>query len=226
MYYNMGQYPNFGQPQAPAIAPEGEAVIPGPTPGTIWIPRIGLQKISDWTEGITYDAEQLPVIIATGQIFTFFRNPAIAGVPKGKLFTNMTTFNQLPSGWRMIVSGIHIMCMPGTVHDDAQAIIGRGYADFVTSAQKIEKEGPVWSFPSPFGVTGLVSMDGLAGPREVADINNGVPSPAAIGRMSVPVDLIDELTFEGHIRFDLPTNLTAAVMVYMILSGWINKPVR
>lgn len=226
MYQSMGQPPNFGQPPAPGIPPEGEAAIPGPTPGTIWIPRLGLQKISDWTEGIIYDAEELPAAIATGQVFTFFRNNHIAGVPKGMLYTNMRTMNQLPSQWRMVVTGIHVMCMPGTVHDDSQSIIGRGFADFVTGGQKIEKEGPVWSFPCPFGITGLVSMAGLAGPREVANINNGVPSPAAIGRSLIPVDLVDELTFEGHIKFDLATTLTTTVMVYMILSGYINKPVR
>lgn len=219
-------YNQLGQVPAPPAAPGAGAMVPGPGPGMVFVPGLGMQKITDWTEGILYDTEQLPVAIATGQTFTFFRNMAIAGVPKTRLQTNMDTPSQMPSGWRGIVYGMHVMCQPGTVHADVQAIMANGYAQFITGGTKREKEGPLWSWPSPFGLTGLVSQDGLAVASEISDMNNGVPSPAAIGRMQIPIDLIDELTFEGQVTFHVATALTAPVMLYFVLRAFINKPVR
>ncbi len=212
----IGQLPGAADPQA----------YPGAEPGTIFIPGVGWQRMTDWTEQILYDAEQLPVVIAAGQTINFFRNLQIAGVPKTKLQTNMIAPSQMPSGWRGIIYGMHIMTAIGTGHDDAQRIYGNAWADFTTGNQKLEKEGPLWAWPSPYGLTGLVSMGGLAAPREVAEINNGVPSPAAMGKMELTIDIVNELTFQGRVIFENAVTLDATVMLYFVLRAFIQKPIR
>ena len=202
------------------------AVVPGAEPGTIFIPGLGMQRITDWRVGIIYDLEQLPLVIAAGQEFRFFRNLLIAGVDKTLVQTNIVTPSQLPSGHRAIVYGIHVMCGLNTPHDDVKTIMSTGYFDFVTGNTKVEAQGPVWNFPSPFGLSGYVSQDGLAIPRELSTINNGIPSPSSIGKLEIPIDLINELTFMGTLRFYAAQNLTAITNVYVILRAYIQTPVR
>lgn len=221
----MGYNPYLGQP-VPGVPGQPAAAIPGPEPGMIFIPGMGMQQITDWKETIIYDAEQLPINIATGQTFTFFRNLAIAGVPKGRLWQNIITPSQLPAGQRAIVYGVHFMCQPGTPADDVQAIMGGGYAEFRTGVTKVEKEGPLWSFPSPFGLTGYLSQDGLAVPSEKSNINNGVPAPASIGSLKIPIDITNELTFQAILVFDNAVVLTAVQMVYCVLRCFLQTPVR
>jgi len=202
------------------------AIVPGAEPGTIFVPGVGMQRLTDWREGIIYDTEQLPVNIAAGQQFQVFRNLAIAGVNKTLLQTNIVTPSQLPSGHRAIVYGIHVHCGLQTVHDDVKTIMANGYFEFVTGNTKTESQGPLWFFQSPFGLTGYVSQDGLAAPRELSTINNGIPSPAGIGKMSIPIDLINELTFQGTVTFFGAQVLTAITNLYVTLRAYIQTPVR
>lgn len=202
------------------------AIVPGAEPGTIWVPGVGMQRITDWRVGIIYDLEQLPLVIAAGQEFRFFRNLAIAGVDKTLVQTNIVTPSQLPSGHRAIVYGIHLMCGLNTVHDDVKTIMSTGYFELVTGNTKTEAQGPVWNFPCPYGLSGYVSQDGLALPRELSTINNGIPSPSSIGKLEIPIDLINELTFQGTLRFYAAQNLTAITNVYVILRAYIQTPVR
>lgn len=204
----------------------GGAIVPGAKPGTIFVPGVGMQSITDWRVAIVYDMEDLPIGIAAGQTFNFFRNLAIAGVPKTLVQTNMVTPSQMPSQHRAIIYGIHLMCGLQTVHDDVKTIMASGYFDFITGNQKIEAEGPVWNFPSPFGLSGYVSQDGLAAPRELSTINNGVPSAAAIGKLEIPIDLVDELTFQGRLTFPAAQVLTAITHMYVILRVYLQTPVR
>lgn len=211
---------NFGQ-GAP-----GGAIVPGAEPGTIFVPGVGMQRITDWRVGIIYDMETLPIAIAAGQQFQFFRNLAIAGVNKTLVQTNMVTPSQLPSGHRAIVYGIHVHCAFNTVHDDVKAVMNAGYFEFVTGNTKTEAQGPVWSFPSVYGLTGYADQDGLAVPREISTINNGIPSPSAVGKLEIPIDLINELTFQGTLTFFAATALTVAVNLYLVLRAYIQTPVR
>ncbi len=201
-------------------------IVPGPKPGTIFIPGMGMQMITDWREDNIYDMETLPAAIPAGTTFTFFRNLAIAGVPKTLLQTNMVTPSQLPSGQRAIVYGIHFMNALGTGHDDALRVYGNSYGVFITGNTKNEKEGPLWMFPCPYGLTGYIAMDGNAAVREAVTINNGVPSPASIGALQVTVDLVDELTFQATVRFDNAVTLDVPVNLYCILRAYIQVPVR
>jgi len=202
------------------------AIVPGAAPGTIFVPGVGMQRITDWRVGIIYDLEQLPLNIAAGQEFRFFRNLAIAGVDKTMVQTNIVTPSQLPSGHRAIVYGIHLMCGLNTVHDDVKTVLSTGYFEFVTGNTKTEAQGPIWNFPSPYGLSGYVSQDGLAIPRELSTINNGIPSPSSIGKLEIPIDLINELTFQGTLRFYAAQVLTAITDVYVILRAYIQTPVR
>lgn len=205
---------------------QGGAIVPGATPGTIFVPGVGMQRITDWRVGIIYDMEQLPLNIAAGQQFQFFRNLAIAGVNKTRIQTNIVTPSQLPSGHRAIVYGVHVMCGLQTVHDDVKTVVSNGYFEFVTGDTKTEVQGPIWSLPSPFGLVGYASQDGLVAPRELSTINNGVPSPASIGKLEIPIDLIDELTFQGTLTFFAAQVLNVVVNLYVILRCYIQTPVR
>jgi len=211
---------NLGQ------APPGGAIVPGATPGTIFVPGVGMQKITDWRVHIIYDMEDLPVAIAAGQQFNFYRNLAIAGVPKTLVQTNIVTPSQLPSGHRAIVYGIHLMCGLQTIHNDVKTIMSGGYFDFITGNQKIEAEGPLWNFPSPFGLSGYVSQDGLGVPNELSTINNGIPSAAAVGKLEIPIDLVGELTFQGRLTFPAAQALTAVTHMYCVLRCYLQTPVR
>lgn len=217
---------NFGQANGYGMYRSLSVATPGPTPGSIWIPGVEeLQNVVNWTEDVIYDCEQLPAAIAAGQTFNFFRNQNIAGVPKTLSQWNMQTQNQLPSRWRAVVHGIHIHPQNGAPADDIRALMQRGYFRLVTGGQKIQREGPLWTFPSCFGQTGVWGSDGALAPREVAFINNGVPSPAAMGKMALPINLFDEETFQGVMQFDAPTALTAAMFVYVVLRAYVMKPV-
>lgn len=202
------------------------AVVPGAEQGTIFVPGHGMLRVTDWRTGIIYDMERLPINIAAGQQFQFFRNLAIAGVDKTAIQSNIVTPSQLPSGHRAIVYGIHVMCGLNTVHDDVKTVLNTAHFEFVTGGTKTEADGPVWNFPSPFGLTGYVSQDGLVAPRELSTINNGIPSPASIGKMEIPIDLINELTFQGTITFFAAQVLTAITDLYVVLRAYIQTPVR
>lgn len=205
--------------------PQG-SVTPGPAAGTIFVPGQGIVSITDWREDNIYDAELLPVNIPAGATYTFFRNLAIAGVPKSPLITNMITPSQLPSGHRAVVFGMHIQPALDAIAEDARTIALAGYAQFTTGDTKRERQGPVWSWPSPYGLTGIVTADGAGAPYVFASVNNGIPSPVSTGKMQIPVDLNQEITFQATIAFPAGATLTAATMVYFILRAFINTPVR
>jgi len=209
----------------PGAALQPGAVVPGQERGTIFIPGLGMQEITDWRDALIYDMEVLPIAIATGQQFFYFRNLAIAGVPKTLLETNIVTPSQLPSDHRAIVYGVHIMCGLDTVHDDVKALMANGYFEFVTGNRKLEVNGPFWALPSPFGLNGYVSQDGLAVPRELSTINNGIPSMAAAGKMAIPIDINNELTFQGTMTFFNAVVLTVPVNIYIVLRCYLQTRV-
>jgi hypothetical protein len=200
--------------------------MPGSEAGTIFVPGVGPLRITDWRQDIIYDVEVLPVAIPAGQTYIFFRNLAIAGVPKTRLQTNMVTPSQLPSGHRAIVYGIHFLPMPNSDYRDSQTVIANGYAEFVTGDTKREKSGPLFAFPSPFGITGHTAIDGAGAYTEISNFNNGVPSEAAQGKLSIPIDLTNEMTFQCNLTFFNAVALGAALTMYCYLRAYIQTPVR
>lgn len=201
-------------------------IVPGPEPGTIMIPGLGMQKLTDWREDTIYDTELMPVTIQSGQTFTFFRNLAIAGVPKTRWHTNMVTPSQLPSGHMAIIYGIHFRVELEADPYDAQVIYNNAYIEFVTGDTKREKSGPMVQFPSPYGMSGSVSLDGNAAPVFYNIVNNGIPSPTSIGKLHIPITLTNELTFWASVIFYNACTLSAVSFLHCELRAYINTPVR
>lgn len=202
------------------------SVQPGPEPGTIYVPGQGMQKITDWRTDIIYDAELLPTTIAAGQQFIFFRNLAIAGVPKTRRETNIITPSQLPYGNRAVIYGIHFHPIFNAFPDDAIALLSNGYVELVTGDTKREAAGPIWRFPSPYGITGFAGLDGGGAPMVLSAINNGVPSASAIGKMEIPVELPSLMTFQATLTFFTAQTLFQTTLMYCVLRAYINTIVR
>lgn len=206
----------------------GNRVVAGETPGTIYIPGVGWQKVTDWTDTVIYDSEIIPAgAIPAGTVYNFFRNLNFTATlaRKSELYTTMTTPNQMAKDWRAIVYNISFQCKPGSWADDVQAIIGGGYSRFITGNQKIEREGALWMFPSPFGISGFISQDGLGVASEKSALNNGAASAEGVGKQMI-VDLVDQMTFEASVRFDDAITLANMTYLYCVLRAYINKPVR
>ena len=237
MGYPMGYIGQDIPPPPPAPGAPGAGaggVVPGPVPGTFYVPTIGMLEVKDWTETVIYDTERLITPIAAGFTYTFFRNLAFpTGVRKLLRETNMITPQQLPSKWRAIVYGISFAVNPAetavagtfTTPDDVQRVMTNGYCEFRTGNQKTEKEGPIITWPSPFGLTGPIATTGPAA-REWGWINNGVPSVGALPPMKIIVDLIDELTFFSTVQFESAVILDANVDLVCMLRCFLSKPVR
>jgi len=206
--------------------PQQSSVQPGPEPGTIYVPGIGVQKITDWRTDLIYDAELMPVNIAAGQQFVFFRNLAVAGVNKTRRETNIITPSQLPYGNRAVIYGIHFHTIQTAFPDDAVTLLSNGYVEFITGDTKRERSGPIWSFPSPFGLTGFGVADGGGAPVMFAQVNNGVPSPSSIGKMEIPIDLASLMTFQCTLTFFTAQVLFQTTWVYCTLRAYINTIVR
>ena len=201
-------------------------IMPGSEAGTIFVPGVGPLRITDWRQDLIWDMEVIPMVIAAGQQIVFFRNLQIAGVPKTRLQTSMVTPSQMPSGHRAIVYGIHFLPMPNSDYRDCQTVIANGYAEFITGDTKREKSGPLWSFPSPFGNTGNMGIDGAGAYTELTNFNNGVPSEAAQGKLAIPIDLTNEMTFQCNLTFFNAINLGAVLSMYCYLRAYIQTPVR
>lgn len=202
------------------------AISPGPEAGTIIVPGQGIVKLTDWRQDNIYDCELLPATLTAGRTITFFRNMEIAGVPKTPLETNIITPSQLPSGHKAVIYGMHIQPALDATAENARTIIAGGYAEFITGETKRERQGPLWMWGSPYGLTGIKSNDGALAPYTFDSINNGVPSPASQIKMDIPLELTNELTFRATIQFPSGATLSTPTRVYFILRAYINTPVR
>lgn len=211
-------------------------ITPGPQPGQIVVPSVGLVEISDWTEGPIYDTELLVTPVGAGTTINFFRNLAFAppaGI-KDVRYTNMTTPSQLPSGWRAIVYQVGFRVLLNevvigagafTTPEDVQRVLTEGVAEFITGNQKVEKEGPLTLFPCPFGLAGPVAFATPA-LHEWSAINNGVAALSAVPPMNIVIDLTNELTFTAGVSFPGGLILDNNVFLQCVLMAWIRRPVR
>lgn len=236
MSYPLGYLGQDAPPPPPAAAP-GRAqggVIPGPLPGTLYVPGVGMLEVKDWTETVIYDTELITTPVAAGDRYTFFRNLSFpTGVRKIQRYTNMITPQQLPSKWRAIVYGMHFQILPEetavagvfTTVDDVQRIMSEAYCEFLTGNQKVEKEGPIIMWPCPYGLTGTFGTTGPAA-REWGWINNGVAAIGAMPPSKIIVDLIDELTFFSTATFETALILDNDVLLQCVLRAFVSKPVR
>ena len=224
-----------GQPPPPSAAVDAP-IIQGPQPGMVYINAIDQWvDMKSWTQEPIYDTEIITTPITAGDEYTFFRNPAFpTGVRKDERHTNMVGQQQLPSGWYATVymMSIHILFLETaagsgifTTPEDAQRLYYEGVARFRTGAQKDDKEAPLLFWPSPLGLTGNIMRTGGAA-TSVGTINNGVPSLGAVVPLDLPIQLTNELTFEGRIRFPGGVTLDNDTQIQYVLHTYMSKPLR
>lgn len=227
MGYPLGQPPPPG-PDAP--------IIPGPQPGMVFIRALGKYvDMRTWNQEPIYDSEVITSPITAGDEYTFFRDPAFpTGVRKDLRHTNMVGQQQLPSGWyaTIYMLSIHVLFLETaagsgifTTPEDAQRLFYQGVASFETGAQKVEKQAPLIFWPSPLGLTGNVERTG-AGVTSFGTVNNGVPSLGAVVPLDLTIELSNELTFLGRIRFPGAVTLDNDTMLQFVLHTYMSKPLR
>ena len=221
--------------QAPLPDP-GAPMVQGPQPGTVWIEALQMWvDMKSWTQEPIYDTEIITTPVAAGDEYIFFRTPTFpAGVRKDLRHTNMVSQQQLPSGWiatiyLMDIKVLFLETAAGsglfTTPEDALRLFYQAVVRFETGNQKVEKEAPALFWPGPYGLTHSVERTG-PGFTTFGVVNNGVPSLGAVIPMDLTIELSNELTFEGRIRFPGGLTLDNNVMMQFTLHTYMSKPLR
>lgn len=230
-----GNFGQFGQnvPPIPAAAAAPAGIRPGQMPGQIEI-NGELVEVKDWTDRPIYDTELLVTPVAAGAEVNFFRTLTWpAGPRKNRIYTNMTVPNQLPAGWFARVYGIsfHVLQQEvagagiPTTAEDVQRILYNGFFQLLTSSDKVETEGTLIMFPSPYGLSGPMQFEGGA-LHEMSNLNNGVASKGALPHISPYLDLVNEMVVEGRVTFPDGLVLDNNCRLQLVLNTWTAKPVR
>lgn len=214
---------------------QAQAMRPGSRPGQVYLPELDeWVDMKSWTQEPIYDTELITTPVGQGDEYIFFRNPAFpTGVRKDLRHTNVITQQQLPSGWyaRIYLMSIQILFMETavaglfTTPEDALRLTYQGVGSFITGSQKTEKEAPLIFWPSPLGLTPNVTRTG-AGMTSFGVVNSGIPSLGATIPMKLPIDLSQELTFEGRVRFPGGMTLDNNTMIMFTLHTYMSKPLR
>lgn len=224
--------PRAQMPSPAAPGPGG--VVPGPEAGQIYIPTVGWVQASSWSQYPIYDTEIITTPVAAGDEYIFFRNLSFpVGVRKDSRYTNMNNSSQLPSGWNAVVYRIsfRVLMMETavagvfTTAEDAQRLLTQGVAEFVIGNQKTEREGPLETWPCPYGMNASLTRTGPAATRWEA-VNNGVPSLGSSPPSDIVINLLDELNFHAAVVFRGAMVLDANTMLQCLMDCWIAKPVR
>jgi len=226
-------FPQSGLPPAPG---GNSPMTQGPQPGQVYLKQLGIWvDMQSWTQEPIYDTEIITTPVAAGSEVIFFRDPAFpTGVRKDLRHTNMVSQQQLPSGWKatiyqMSVKILFLETAAGsglfTTPEDALRLYYQGVARFVTGNQKLEKEAPLIFWPSPLGITGNVERTGAA-LSSFGTVNNGIPSLSATIPLELPIELSNELTFEGRIRFPAALTLDNDTQIQFTLHTYMSKPLR
>ena len=223
---------SYPQGQAAQEAP----MIQGPQPGMVYIKALNMWvDMKSWTQEPIFDTEIIVSPITAGDTYIFFRNSSFpTGVRKDLRHTNMVSQQQLPSGWhatiyQMSVKILFVETAAGsglfTTPEDALRLYYQGVAAFITGNQKTEKECPLIFWPSPLGLTGNVERTG-PGFTTFGTVNNGIPSLSATVPLDLPIELSNELTFEGRITFPGPVTLDNDTQIQFTLHTYMSKPLR
>jgi len=225
--------PQSELPSAAQAGPGG--IVAGAEAGMINIPTIGWVKAESWSQYPIYDTELITTPVAAGDEYIFFRNLAFpAGARKTRLYTNMNQSAQLPSGWQAVTYRIsfailNVETAAGTglftTAEDAQRILTKGVASFIIGNQKTEREGPLLTWPCPYGVNASLVRTGGAF-TQWQFINNGVPSMGATPYMDIVINLLDELNFQANVVFPEAVILDNNTYLQCLMDCWIAKPVR
>lgn len=204
-------------------------IIPGSYPGTIMVNGEEVD-LRDYTQGWIWDSEIIPAgttITAGTQLF-FFQNltfQLVAGVRKTRLDTFMTESGRLPQHWTAIVTGVGFGFEPGsTQRPEAESVMSSAYLSFILGQQRIEREGPSWLFPMPYGLSGPLALDGAGVATEVSEFQNGAIAKSAVPGM-LPIYITGNFPFQMICQFDRGFGPTANnIRLYAILPAYISKP--
>lgn len=211
-------------------------LVAGQRPGSIYIEALDQWvDAKTWMDGVIYDTEQIVTPYAAGTRLDFFRNLNFAAGPrKDERYTNMVTPNQLPSGWYAKVYAMSFRVLQNetaagsglfTTAEDVQRIMNEGVALLRTANEKTERELPLLMWPSPYGLTGSIARTGAAW-TTWSFINNGIPSVGAMTELRYPVELTNELTFQGTFYAPGGLVLDNNCLVMMELHCIQSRPLR
>jgi len=188
-----------------------------------------------WTQEPIYDTEVITTPVTAGDEYIFFRDPAFpTGVRKDLRHTNMVSQQQLPSGWNAIIYMMDIKVLSTetavasglfTTPEDALRLYYQAVARFETGNQKVEKEAPAIFWPGPYGLTGNIERTGPA-VTTFGTVNSGVPSLGAVTPLELTIELSNELTFEGRVRFPGGLQLDNDTFMQFTLHTYMSKPLR
>lgn len=202
-------------------------ILPGAMPGKI---LVGGQEVdlNMFTEDWIFDSEVIPLgtAITAQQTIRFFSNlnHQLTGVRKLPVETSLTEPNRLPQLWNAIIKNIHFGFRPGSVNRvDAENIMQSAHISFILGNQRIERAGPMWLFPMPYGLSGPLALDGAGVATEVSEFQNGAVAKSAVGQM-LPIQLPGNFAFEVRAEFDFPFTAVANINLYCVLASYISKP--
>jgi len=190
-------------------------------PGEINIPGIGKQRLGDMRIDTIWDRVLItPASIPAGTRFPYFRD--IQG--KQRHETNMVEASRLPKGQEAIVYRINVLPLPNTPFEDVELILSYGYGEFLLDEDTRVKSGPLFLFPSAWGMYGNIMTTNTAATEGLG--TNGIPSPGAQPRMMIPIFLSEQRTFRFDIVFYPATVLSGTTHIYVCLDVLMTRPLR
>ncbi len=172
--------------------------------------------IAEWREDNKYDTVKITgaTALTAGTERNFFRDLT----DKEYIHTNLTTPRRLPAGEEMLVDRAWVY-MPSaigntvTLGTDFKKVVEGAYIKFQINRKDVA-EGPMWMFPSGYGLAGNTSEN------NAALLSIGVPSTAAAAKLKREQYLTSEhdmdavLSFKSQAGWD--TNFAMATLTQHI----------
>lgn len=217
-----GRYtPNFlgralGQQFPPGITPTGN-------PGEFYIEGVGVRVFADMRQDMIWDrvGGSIGTAIAAGDEFIFFRDTQ----DKNRYETSMRQQSSLPLGQEGLIYAINAMPDVNEIVEDQKLMIGGGFGKFVLDDNNEVKSGPLWTFPSRYGIYGNQMTTEATSEQGV--VTNGVPSAGANPRLMLPHYLSNGRSFRFDITYYEAVTITATdAYLWVLLDALITRPVR
>jgi len=90
---------------------------------------------------------------------------------------------------------------------------------------KIVRQGPIFTFQVGYGIQGGVSTDGNPSTTTDHTAQIGPVGILLATQLSIPIHIRDDDTFKATLTFREDTTLSARTKVWMVLTGWIKRPI-